>query len=377
MLKTKIFDHINEIPISLWNDLAHAQSCAFSHEFWQVIEHSALNDFQYRHVVFYNKNNKPVGLTSFYSVTTDVAIFAPAGLRNILGKIRQVFPNFLKFRMLECGTPLTVSSPPFISDGSVSTAELVATLDLLLQQVAKAEGQIFIIIRDFDLNTPAPSQELVKRGYHMLDSLPNTHMEIRWNTIEDYRAALKSYYRSKLLKHLRINEKNNIRHELCSNFDHLAETLCKQWLVVHNQADECQREVLTPAFFREFSVRMGDRTKTILFYRGDELIGHALLLLDGEMLRWMYFGRNQAGNDSLYLYVGHAVIESAILLGAKRLELGLTTYSIKQDLGAQVSPLKLALRSSFGIINPLISRFYPLLNRPASLTNKNVFKSAE
>jgi len=36
-------------------------------------------------------------------------------------------------------------------------------------------------------------------------------------------------------------------------------------------------------------------------------------------------------NDSLYLYVVQAVIQTTIELGAKRLEMGLTTYPIKQD----------------------------------------------
>ena len=89
----------------------------------------------------------------------------------------------------------------------------------------------------------------------------------------------------------------------------------------------------------------------------------------------MYFGRNHAGNDSLYIYVAYAVIETAIRLGARRLELGLTTYSIKQDLGAAITPIRLALHSSWRVINPLVGRIYPLLNRPPRLRDRSVFKA--
>lgn len=105
--------------------------------------------------------------------------------------------------------------------------------------------------------------------------------------------------------------------------------------MVHNQADEFQRECV-PTFYREFSRNMGSDSKALLFYKGDELVGHALLLLDGPVLRWLYFGRNEATNDGLYLYVAHSVIETSILLGAKTIEMGLTTYAIKLDLGARV-----------------------------------------
>ena len=93
---------------------------------------------------------------------------------------------------------------------------------------------------------------------------------------------------------------------------------------------------------------MGPRSKVILFYQDDKLVGHALLLVDGETLRWLYVGREVAANDGLYLYIAQTVVETAILLGAKRLEMGLTTYPIKQDLGAEVTPIKIALRATWG-----------------------------
>ena len=62
----------------------------------------------------------------------------------------------------------------------------------------------------------------------------------------------------------------------------------------------------------------------------EELIGHALLMLDGDQLRWLYFGRNDALNDGLYLFVASTVIETAIKPGIKQLDMGLITYSIKR-----------------------------------------------
>ncbi len=199
-------------------------------------------------------------------------------------------------------------------------------------------------------------------------------MDVQWSSADAYLSSMKSYYRSKVLKHIRRCEADGVRHELVDNFNDLAETLCEQWMVVHSQADEYQREVLTPAFYREFSSRLGARSKAILFYRGDELIGHALLLMDGELLRWLYVGRKVAANDSLYIYVAYNVVAAAIKLGAKRIELGLTTYSIKQDLGAQMVPLRFALRAASSLINPFVGVVYPLINTRTTIQNKNIFK---
>lgn len=375
-LTSKVFYSLPEIYREQWDGLLNGRSCTYSHDFWKVIEKSSLNDFDYRYVIFFDAAGDLVALASFYSITTDIAIFAPARLRGLLTWIRKFFPGFLKLRMLECGTPITVNSPPFVSNGNIPTREIIESLNKLLLDTARAEGQLIIVIRDFEPNAHALRLDFNRLGYHWVDSLPNTYMDIKWASPDDYLLAMKSYYRSKLQRHLRKNEAQKIRHELVDDFHDLAETLCVQWLVVHNQADEFQREILTPAFYREFSLRMGHRSKVILFYRRDELIGHALLLLDGDLLRWLYFGRKDAINDSLYIYVGHKVIETAIQLGAKRLELGLTTYSIKQDLGAQMTPNKLALRSASRLINPFIGMVYPLINHIPEIQNKSIFKVA-
>lgn len=371
-LKTTIFDTIHDVPGEIWNHLQNGHSCSYAHEFWTVLEQSGLNDFSYRYAMFHDEAGNPVALTSFYTITTDIAIFAPDRLRTLLSKIRRLFPNFLKVRMLECGTPITINKP-FVANPAVSNESIVNSLNDMLMGLAK--GHFLIVIRDFEPETHAIQPLFQQLGYHLVDSLPTTYMEVQWATPEAYLSSMKSYYRSKLQKHLRINQQQGIRHELHEDFGHLADILCGQWLVVHNSASEYQREILTPEFYRGFSSKLGDRSRALLFYRNDELIGHALLLLDGDMLRWLYFGRTDAINDSLYLYVAHKVVETAINLGAARIEMGLTTYPIKKDLGAYMSPVKFALRAPSRFINLFVGFFYPLLNQTPEIQNKSIFKT--
>lgn len=373
-LTIQIFERIQDIDAQIWNSIVGEHSCTFAHEFWQLIEQSKLNDFRYRHAIFIDENNQPVALTSFYSITTDIAIFAPDKLRGFLTTIRRFFPNFLKLSMLECGTPITLNSPPFVVKNEHHKEQVVLAMHEALLSTAKKEGQILIVVRDFEPNSEGQRTSWEQLDYHWVQSLPNTYLDINWASIKKYHASMKSYYRSKLFKHLRRNEENHVRHELVDDFEDLAEVLHQQWMVVHDQADEFQREVLNPEFYRAFSKDMGERSKVLLFYREQELIGHALLLADGSVLRWLYFGRKTAVNDSLYIYVGHTVVETAISLGFKQLEMGLTTYSIKQDLGAQVTPIHMAIRTTSRLLNPLVGFFYPLLNSVPALTNKNIFK---
>lgn len=375
-MKAKIFDNIDEVPKATWNRLLEGRSCPLSHEFWKVIEMSKLNNFTCRYVLLFDDTDNAIALATFYSVNTDIAIFAPRRLRRLLAIIRCLFPKFLVLRMLEWGTPLTVCSPPFVSAKNVEHRTLVQHIHALLLQTARTERRHVIVVRDFEPNETVLANVFTSLGYHWVDSLPNTYMNIGWPSMTEYYASMKSYYRSKLLKHVRRNTAGGIRYELTDNFDHLAARLCNQWLVVHNTADEFQREVLTPEFYRAFSRCLGPRSKALLFYRGHDLIGHALLLQDGDQLNWMYFGREVAINDSLYLYVAHSVIETAIRLGVARVQMGLTTYSVKQDLGAAVTPVKIAIRAVSPLLNPFVPWIYRALNRPPRVRGKHVFKAA-
>lgn len=373
-MKIEVFRSIRDVPASDWDKLVGNANVTHSRAFWQVVEQAGLNDFEYRHVLFYNDEGLVVALTSVYTVTTDVAIFAGARLKSVLGRVRRLFPNFLRLRMLECGTPITLSAP-LVASAQVPVEAVVDTLHGLIRKWLRRERQWMVVFRDFEPGSEAAQQHFRRLGYPVVDALPNTYLDVRWDSGEAYRGAMKSYFRSKLRKHLRINQQRGTRHELHHDFAGLADRLCEQWLTVYAQADEYQREVLTPAFYRELSTRMPDESMVLLFFSHDQLIGHAVLLLDGDLMRWLYFGRTEAANDSLYLYVAHAVIETAIQYRVRRLAMGVTTYPIKRDLGAEMTPMRIALGLRWSFANPLVGLVYPLINHVPGISNKQVFKA--
>jgi predicted N-acyltransferase len=372
-LKTRVYSSIAEIAPETWNRLVAGSSCTLAHEFWQVLEEAKLESFRLRYALFHDDNENPVALAAFYVVTTDIAIFAPGVLRRALAAIRRHFPGFLLLRVLECGTPITLNRPPIAAGPSVTPAALLEAVDALLQDEATREGVHVIVIRDFEPDAQDQLEGCAKLGYAAVDGLPNTYLDIAWDTPQAYLTSLRSYYRSKLSKHTRRTEALGIRHVLTEDFGDRAPELCAQWRVVHDHASEFQREVLTPDFYRALSALPGRRAKALLFYRADELVAHALLLHDGHLLRWLYFGRREAANDSLYIHAAHTVIETAILLRASRLEMGLTTYPVKQDLGARMCPIRIALRARPRWASAIVAWGYRLLNRPPPLHNKAVF----
>lgn len=376
-MKFRIFNRIDDVPRDLWDGLIKERSRTFSHAFWSLIEASELNDFEYRYAIFYTDDDVAIGAATFYAVTTDIAIFAPRLLRRLLDMARRWIPGLLKLRMLECGTPIILNSPPWVCADPPRAGEMQRCLIALLERLAREDGYWLIVVRDFEPGSELEQREMVAAGFHLIDGLPNTYLDLPWPNAEAYQAAMKSYYRSKLQKYLKRNRAAGISHEVIDDFFDLAPTLAAQWLVVHEQAQEFQREILNAEFYRQLSLRQDISVKAILYIRDDKLVGHALLMLDGDLGRWLYFGREIATNDGLYLYVAYSVVQAAIECGVKRLELGLTTYPIKQDLGARLTPIRFAVKASSKMLNPFVGWGYRLLNKPAQLSQRDVFRKCD
>lgn len=376
MYSITIFDSIRDVPLEQWNALVAGNSYTYSYEFWEVLEVSRLNDFCYKYVLIYDESHSPVALACFYTLTTDIAIFASGWLKITLGIIRNAFPGFLKFRMLECGTPITMNRPFIVKEGS-DEVEILKFLGTTLSDIAKKQGELVVVMRDLEPRSAHLEMHLKHLNYHVVASLPNTHMDINWSTPDEYLSSTKSHYRRKILIHQKTNKDRGIHCELRDDFAELADTLCNQWLVVHENAKEFQRERLTPEFYEAFSAKLGSRSKVLLFYRNEELVGHVLLLVDAETLRWLYVGRNESVKDNLYFYMCHKIVETAILLKAKRLELGLTTYEPKMNLGAKMLPVNIAIKTTNSFFNIFAGYVYALLNDTPEIKNRNIFRSCD
>ncbi len=363
-----------EIPGEAWEAVVGSASITHGKTYWQVIEAAGMAEFHDTHYLLVrDARGQPLAIATCYTVSTDMAIFASGPLRALLQTVRRAFPRFLKLRMLECGSAININ-PPLLTRPGADVDAVVDRVSDELFEIARRQGALLLVVRDFTLADQGLLAGFERNGFVAVPGLPNAWMDVAWSSVDEYLAAMKSYYRSKLKKHLKRNEQAGISARLLDEFSDIADTLAAQWMKVHEQADEYQREVLTPVFYRAFSRRLGEASRVIGFYRDGRMIGHALLLMDRDTLRWMYFGREQAQNDSLYIFVAFKVIETAITLGAAHIELGLTTYSIKRDLGARLIPIRYGLSFRFRWMNPVLGWGYRLLNKTPEIRDKNIFK---
>jgi predicted N-acyltransferase len=368
----KLFNSIREVPVDPWQLLAKDHSCTYSLEFWEVLEGAELNDFCYTYVLIYDENESPVALTCFYSVTLDLAELSSGWRKKALAQIREVIPGFLKIRILECGTPVAMNRP-FLVKAGCDEGEILKHIGSLLMDIAKKQGQFLVVMRDFEPGCGHLESSLKELDFHMVESFPNTYLGITWPTFGEYLASMRKNYRRRALVCIKSHEDRGFHCELRDDFDELADVLCAQWMAVHEKAKELRREKLTADFYRNLSRKLGARSKVLLFFREGERVGHTLLLVDGDKLRAMYVGRNESIKDDLYFYMNYKTVETAIHMKMKCVEFGLTTYEPKLYMGAELSPIHIAIQTA-RVSNRFTGFVYSLLKRMPQIKNRHVFK---
>lgn len=373
-----IYDGIDRVPEEDWDLIKPDHSITMGYEFWRTIENSKLMDVDCHYIVFYD-HSFPVALISCCVVRTDLAIFSSQWLKKLLAFVRKFIPGFFTLKILECGSPVTINTPQFVKANVIPTEFFLKKLKLVLTELAHKKGCLITVVRDFEdgHNTDNFKSRLKQLGYAWVPGLPNTYLDIKWSTIDEYLNSMRSHYRYKLLKRLAKNDGKNLQSELVEDFSDLSSELCRQWHVVHKNARELVREVLTPEFYSEFSKNMGENSKALLFYSNGALVAHVLLLKDGSTLRWLYVGRNHSQTDNLYFYIVHKIIETAITMGVRKLEMGLTTYPIKQDFGVKLVPINIAIRLTVPFLNPILEPVYRFLHKSTEYTEKRVFKTLD
>ncbi|MCP4181295.1 MAG: GNAT family N-acetyltransferase [bacterium] len=374
----KIFDNINEVPYKIWDEIADKSSLIYSSKYWKLIESSKITGFYNYNFIIFFIGLKPIAIASCYMFDVDLCSCVNPIFKKIIQALRRFFPKFMITANLECGTPINIHSPPFVIDPEVAESDILYCLEGALKKTAKRYQTSFISIKDINssfINNEKCRAHFNKNKYSIISSTPNSYINIKWSSISEYLADMKSYYRSKLNNHLRKNKERNISCKLVNDFSELSNDLYKQWLIVYSNTKGVKSEVLNSDFYHNFSDDFDDNSKVLLFYSDKKLIGHALLLTDNHILRWLYIGREKSQNDSLYIYIMYKVIETAINLGIKKIDCGPTTYSVKQDLGAEIKPLYYAIKFNCPVINFCAKYFLRKLNNNNIPKNKNIFKN--
>ncbi|WP_211238110.1 aminotransferase class I/II-fold pyridoxal phosphate-dependent enzyme [Derxia gummosa] len=337
---------VEHLPASEWGG-GFAIPTPMRREFLAVVERARVNDIETYYLTL-RFGGALVAHANVYVCETDFSSFDPKLPADARGTVKQWFPGFMKFRIVEVGYFTMIGEGLALAD-SLLLDDVLIELEAELRRIAAESRADYILYRDIGIGHYAQYRAaLAPLGYVPSIGFPNAVLPLRWDSLDAYLSALDSKTRLKLRNSLRLEEKFGIRHEIVRDFAPLADELARLWANVNARAADYSREQLTAAFFAECSEQLGESSEIITFRHEGRLIAFMLNLIGDDdyiMLDWgVDYDFEHYRDANLYRAASVLSVARAIELGCSRIEFGITNYTPKMTLGAEIRPLAYFVR---------------------------------
>jgi predicted N-acyltransferase len=267
-----------------------------------------------------------------YLYDLDAVAVQESWVARLLQTARLVRPRLLTMHVLELGCAIP-DTPPFLHGPHVDTvAAAERLLDGALRE-AEAEDVDMVIVQDFPDDGPW-RHAFLERGFSRIPMHPTIVVDVRWDSFDEYLAAMRANYRRRARTVLKRSA--HLTPELVEDFAPLAAELACLWRHVFDRATEYRRELLPPAYF---AAAADDEAARVLLLRRDDgsIASFAVLYDDAPVLHFFSCGfEEEAGQaEGAYFRLLYEIVRVGIEEGYERINLGMTTAEPKYDVGGR------------------------------------------
>lgn len=386
MIKTVRYRSIREIDPVTWNALDGTHSFFKSHEFLLRVEESGIENCIYWYLLFH-AGEEVVGacVLSSFSILMDLFL-GPSG-KKMVRAVRRLFPSFLRFGFLFCGIPVSVGKDTILIKDKNFRDGIIESLVKEMKIIAKELTIPILCLKEFFLDDESNPGQCKESGFVQLWSIPYMAMDVPWSTFNDYLMEMRYGYRRPLVKHLKKVDfsRLGIRNPHLES-DHAtlhfgedqpctAAVFFEQYLQVMGKATVIL-EVLTRPFFEKILSFPREKVDLLTLAKGEKILGSAILVKEEKKLTFLLVGFDYAYRDKYWVYFNliYGIVAYAIKFGFKKIDLGQTSYSIKQKVGGKGRPMVIYLHSPKKFLNFLLRVLNRWISPEIRLETHHVFK---
>ena len=379
-----VFNSVADIPTIVWKELNCAHNLYFSSNYLEALEkHNSHLSFYY--IVLKNENEKAIALANVQIINFQLegiekdtsSIFKKI---TSIGKRLTIIPKEKPLKIINCGnTFVSGEHGIFIKKGENKRLILRKISKGILHHTENSNQKnpidIFMM-KDFRTESLPITKELISMGYYDFNIEPNLILKInpKWLNFEDYLTALKTKFRVKAKKAMKLSNDLVTKEISVLNFD---EHLLKM--------TELYKKVVTKAAFNlgEFNLQTYKSLKAKLghsyilksYWIDDKMVGFMSGMINKNHLDAHFVGIDYELNKQYAIYqrMLYDYIKTAIDNKIEVLNFGRTASEIKSSVGAEPQDLTVYIRHKKSIRNKFLKLFL-LKIQPSEFNQKFPFK---
>jgi len=365
--KTFVYNHINEIPKTIWGELACSNHLYFTPNYLEAIEKN--NDhLTFFYIVLTDTKQKAIAFASVQIIT-----FHLDAIENDLSTIvKRVTYLARKFKIIP-------SEGIFIKNDQNKKTVLRKLAKAILKHTEKnyKERPIDIfIMKDFVSTSLSISNELISLGYYSFNVEPNMKLTIHenWQNFDHYLTSLKTKFRVKAKKALKLSRNLLVKEITVENFDEQVKEMTELYKRVASKAD-FNLGAFNLATYKSLKEKLGDIYLLKSYWLDHKMVGFMSGMLNENKLDAHFVGIDYELNKSYAIYqrMLYDYIDIAITKKITTLNFGRTASEIKSSVGATPEHLTVYIRHKKSITNKFLKLFL-LKIQPTEFHQKFPFK---
>ncbi len=382
--KTLIYTQVKEIPKNIWDELGCTTNLYFSSEYLEAIERNN-SHLTFFYIIIKNEEHHAIAFASaqiidFYLNTIE------SGLTSFLKKVTsiarklKIIPKEKPLRILNCGNSFVSGEHGiFIKDSENKRGTLKKISKSILhytQQNEKENPIDIFMMKDFLAKSLHISNELISSGYYSFNIEPNMSLKIEdnWKNFEDYLVVLKTKFRVKAKKALKLSNNLIVKEITADNFAEQVKEMTELYKGVASKADFNLGEFKLETY-KSLKEKLGNNYILKSYWLENKMVGFMSGIINKNELDAHFVGIDYKLNREYAIYqrMLYDYIYIAISKKLKILNFGRTASEIKSSVGATPEHLTVYIRHKKSITNKFLKLFL-LKIQPTEFNQKFPFK---
>jgi predicted N-acyltransferase len=333
-----------------WDALLSPDDFHAMHRFIGACQHSRVAEATYRHLTV-RDGGQLLAIASLCRMPVALDLLSTGVVRGAIRGVRRWRRDFLRIPVAFCGLPVSLGQSSLRVRPGTDAPAIARLVAHELESWAQSSGTSVLCFKEFAPPEQPLVEPLTENGYFRVPSMPSCTLDIVWPSFEEYVGAMRAGYRRQIMASLRSRDDLGITVRRVQAWEAQAARIFPLYEQVMDRAP-FQLERLNLEFFRRLASDLGGLTSALLVERDGALLAAAVLLHAPGSLTFLLAGidYSQHRQSQAYLTLVTEIVAEAFRCRARRLDLGQTTYDLKQRLGADTSPRWLYVKCS----NPVV-----------------------
>ena len=380
------FSSVKDIPSNIWKELECSKNIYFHPNYLVSLEKNN-SQIAFSYIVLLDKNKKAIAFASVQVIDFPLDKIENSLNQNFhnlkcFGRKLGLFPKLKPIKLLVCGNVFVSGEHGIFIKENQNKQKIIKDLANAISHLTNSNKSLtkdisIFLIKDFIKESLEITDELHDLNYYSFNVEPNMVLKIDddWNTFQDYLDAMKTKFRVKAKRALKLSDDLIIKESSIENIKSLLPEITKLYKKVSDKADFNLGDFNLDTYL-SLKNKLGDKYILKTYWHQNKIVGFMSGVINNNSLDAHFVGIDYELNRELAIYqrMLYDYVKIAIENKLTILNFGRTASEIKSSIGAIPQDLTCYIRHKKSITNKFLKPFLNYIE-PKPFVQKKPFKS--